>query len=60
MNGLTSAHWQLLRQMQVLEDNARALATGSQMPYARTAGTISTPDNVSGTALRQVMPRDHA
>ena len=46
--------------MQVLEDNAKALATGSQMPYARTSGTTSTPDNTSGTAMKQVMPRAHA
>lgn len=46
--------------MQILEDNARALAAGGKMPFARTAGATSTPDNAAGTALKQVMPRDHA
>ena len=46
--------------MQVLEDNAKALAAGGKMPYAKSAGRTSTPDNTSGTALKQVMPRDHA
>lgn len=45
---------------QILEDNARALAAGGKMPFARTAGATSTPDNAAGTALKQVMPRDHA
>lgn len=46
--------------MQVLEDNANALEAGGKMPYAKSAGRTSTPDNVSGTALKQTMPRDHA
>jgi len=46
--------------MQMLEDNARALAAGAKMPFARATGTTSTPDNAAGTALKQVMPRDHA
>ena len=46
--------------MQVLEDNAKALEAGGKMPYAKSAGRTSTPDNASGTALKQTMPRDHA
>ena len=46
--------------MQVIEDNAKALVSGGKMPYAKSAGKTSTPDNASGTALKQTMPRDHA
>ena len=46
--------------LQVLEDNAKALAAGGKMPYAKSSGRTSTPDDASGTALKQVMPRDHA
>ncbi len=46
--------------MQMLEDNVRALAAGAKMPFAHANGTTSTPDNAAGTALKQVMPRDHA
>ena len=46
--------------MQMLEDNARALAAEVKMPFAHANGTTSTPDNAAGTALKQVMPRDHA
>ncbi|DBB10191.1 hypothetical protein WJX82_001148 [Trebouxia sp. C0006] len=45
---------------QMLEDNVRALAAGAKMPFAHANGTTSTPDNAAGTALKQVMPRDHA
>ncbi len=46
--------------MQMLEDNVRALAAGAKMPFAHANGTTSTQDNAAGTALKQVMPRDHA
>lgn len=46
--------------VQVLEDNAKALEAGGKMPYAKSAGRTSTPENASGTALKQTMPRDHA
>ena len=46
--------------MQMLEDNARALAAGAKLPYVGAAGKVSVPESGQGSAGRQAMPRDHA
>ena len=50
----------LLPLLQILEDNARALAAGAKLPYAGAAGKVSVPDASQRSAARQTMPRDHA
>ena len=46
--------------MQILEDNARALAAGAKLPYVGAAGKVSVPESGQGSTGRQAMPRDHA
>ena len=50
----------LLPLLQILEENARALAAGAKLPYAGAAGKVSLPDASQTSAARQTMPRDHA
>ena len=57
---MQSAYSHAVSMVQMLENNARALADGAKLPFARANGATSTPDNAAGAAVKQVMPRDHA